>query len=129
GERGVGLRPTVWDQLPRRVVQGALAVLALALLGTPLTGLTPIALALLAVFGVGAWLLMRIRRTANAWVGGDLRTLARLPAAGRITLASLGSTAGHVAVFLVAVHAVGVDASWGLQVAAALVVLVGSAIP
>jgi glycosyltransferase 2 family protein len=34
-----------------------------------------------------------------------------------------------VAIFLVAVHAVGVDASWQLQITAALVVLVLSAVP
>jgi len=129
GDLGVGLRATGWDRFTGQVVQIGLALLALTLLGTPLTGLAPIALALVAVVVVGGWLLMRIRRTATAWVGGDLRTLVRLSTSTRITLASLGSTAGHVAVFLVAVHAVGVDASWSLQVTAALVVLVGSAIP
>jgi glycosyltransferase 2 family protein len=129
GDLGVGLRATVWDRITGQVVQVGVAVLALALLGTSLAGLTPAALALLAVFAIGGWLLMRLRRTASAWVGGDLRTLVRLPVSGRITLASLGSTAGHVAVFLVAVNAVGVDASWSLQVTLALVVLVGSAIP
>ena len=129
GDVGVGLRATAWDRISGQVVQIGLTVLALALLGTPLTGLTPAALLLITVVVVGGWLLMRYRRTANVWVGGDLRTLVRLPAASRITMASLGSTAGHVAMFLIAVHAVGVDASWSLQVTAALVVLVGSAIP
>jgi uncharacterized membrane protein YbhN (UPF0104 family) len=129
GDVGVGLRATAWDRISGQVVQIGLTVLALALLGTPLTGLTPAALLLITVVVLGGWLLMRYRRTANVWVGGDLRTLVRLPAASRITMASFGSTAGHVAMFLIAVHAVGVDASWSLQVTAALVVLVGSAIP
>ncbi len=129
GDVGVGLRATTWDRISGQVVQIGLTVLALALLGTPLTGLTPVALLLLTVVVVAGWLLMRYRRTANVWVGSDLRTLVRPPAASRIAMASLGSTAGHVAIFLIAVHAVGVDASWSLQVTVALVVLVGSAIP
>jgi glycosyltransferase 2 family protein len=129
GDLGVGLRATVWDRVTGQAVQVVLALLALAFLGTSLSGLAPVALVVVAVLVVGAWLLMRSRRTASVWVGSDLRTLARLRVAGRIALASLGSTAGHVAVFLVAVNAVGVDASWSLQVTLALVVLVGSAIP
>jgi glycosyltransferase 2 family protein len=129
GDLGVGLRATVWDRVTGQVVQVGLAVLALAVLGTSLTRLAPVALAVVAVLLGGGWLLIRARRTASAWVGDDLRTLVRPPVSGPITLASLGSTAGHVVVFLVAVHAVGVDASWRLQVTLALVVLVGSAIP
>lgn len=129
GDLGVGLRATVWDRVTGQAVQVVLAVIALALLGTSLSGLAPVALVVVAVLAVAAWLLKRSRRTASVWVGADLRTLARVRVAGRITLASLGSTAGHVAVFLVAVHAVGVDASWSLQVTLALVVLVCSAIP
>jgi glycosyltransferase 2 family protein len=129
GDLGVGLRATVWDRVAGQVVQIGLTLLALALLGTPLTGLAPVALLVVAVLLAGGRLLMRLRPTAATWVGDDLRTLHRVPTAGRITLASLGTAAGHVAVFLLAVHAVGVDASWELQVAAALVVLVGSAVP
>jgi glycosyltransferase 2 family protein len=129
GDLGVGLRATVWERVTGQAVQVALTLIALTVLGTSLSGLTPVALVIVAVLAVAAWLLMRSRRTASVWVGADLRTLARMRVAGRISLASVGSTAGHVAVFLVAVHAVGVDASWGLQVTLALVVLVGSAIP
>jgi uncharacterized membrane protein YbhN (UPF0104 family) len=129
GDVGVGLRATVWDRVLGQVVQIGLTLLALVALGTHLTRLAPAALLLVVVLVGGAWLLMRVRRTADVWVGGDLRILLRLPTAGLVALASLGSTAGHVAIFLVAVHAVGVDASWQLQVTAALVVLVLSAVP
>src|SRR3954447_6979656 len=49
GDLGVGVRATVWERVLGQVVQIGLTVLALALLGTPLTGLTPAALLILAV--------------------------------------------------------------------------------
>jgi uncharacterized membrane protein YbhN (UPF0104 family) len=129
GDVGVGLRATVWDRVLGQVVQIALTLLALSFLGTPLTPLAPVALLLVVLLAGGGWLLMRLRRTANVWVGGDLRTLLRLPTAGLVALASLGTTSGHVAIFLVAEHAVGVDAPWQTQVTIALVVLVLSSVP
>ena len=44
-------------------------------------------------------------------------------------MASCGSALGHLAVFLIAVRAVGVDASWSLLLVTGLVVMIGSAIP
>jgi uncharacterized membrane protein YbhN (UPF0104 family) len=129
GDVGVGLRATVWDRVLGQVVQISLTLLALAVLGTPLTGLAPAALLLVVVLAGGGWLLMRLRRTADVWVGSDLRTLLHLPTAGLVALASVGTTAGHVAIFLVAEHAVGVDAPWETQVTIALVVLVLSSVP
>jgi len=129
GDVGVGLRATAWDRVFGQVVQIALTLLALALLGTPLTGLAPVALLVVVLLAGGGWLLMRLRRTADVWVGSDLRTLLHLPTAPLVALASIGTTAGHVAIFLVAEHAVGVDASWELQVTIALVVLVLSSVP
>jgi glycosyltransferase 2 family protein len=129
GDVGVGLRATVWDRVLGQVVQIGLSLLALSMLGTPLTSLAPVALLLVVLLAGGGWLLMRLRRTANVWVGGDLRTLLRPPTAGLVALASVGTTAGHVAIFLVAEHAVGVDAPWQTQVTTALVVLVLSSVP
>ena len=129
GDLAVGLRATVWDRVTGQVVQVGLAVLALVLLGTPFARLTLIALAVMAVLLVVGWLLIRLRHSATAWVGDDLRALVRPRASAPIGLASLGSTAGHVVVFLVAANAVGVEASWTLQATLALVVLVGSSIP
>lgn len=129
GDVGVGLRATGWDRVLGQVVQIGLTLLALTLLGTPLTGLAPAALLLVVLLVGCGWLLVRLRRTANVWVGGDLRILLRPSTAGLVALASFGTTAGHVAMFLVAEHAVGVDASWQLQVTIALVVLVLSSVP
>jgi uncharacterized membrane protein YbhN (UPF0104 family) len=69
------------------------------------------------------------RRTSAAFAGQDLRVLLRPAIAGRVALASVLSTAGHVSVFLVAAHSVGVDAGPSVLVAIALCVLVGSAVP
>jgi hypothetical protein len=91
--------------------------------------LTPLALLLVGLLAGGAWLLVRSRWTAVAWAGSDVRALLRPPVCGRISLASCGSSAGHVAVFLVAAGAVGVEASVPLMLTVALVVLVGSAVP
>jgi uncharacterized membrane protein YbhN (UPF0104 family) len=129
GDLGVGLRATVWDRVSGQVVQAGLLVLTLGLLGTPLARWTPyavLAALLSAALLVG---LARRRGAATTWVGADLRRLLRPAAAGPIALGSLGSSAGHVAVFLLAAHAVGVDASPALLVTVALVVLVGSAVP
>jgi len=129
GDVGVGLRATGWERMAGQAVQIGLLVLALAFLGTPLTPLTPLALLLVGVLAAGASFLARLRGATVAWAGADLRALLRPPTGGRVALASCGSSAGHVAVFLVAAYAVGVEASPWLMVTAALVILVGSAVP
>jgi uncharacterized membrane protein YbhN (UPF0104 family) len=129
GNLAVGLRATAWERLAGQVVQVGMMVLALAFLGTSLTPLTPLALFLVGVPAAAAWLLARSRAAIMGWVSTDLRVLARPPVGARLTLASCGSSLGHVAVFLVAAHAVGVQASWPLLATVALVVLVGSAVP
>lgn len=128
GDLGVGLRGTVWDRATGQLVQAGLLVVALALLPTPLRTYAPVALAGLWAVAMFAWWLGR-RRGAVAFVGHDLRALLRPGVAVRVVAGSCASTAGHVAVFLVAVAVVGVDATPALLVAIALTVLVGSAVP
>lgn len=129
GDLGVGLRATAWERVTGQVVQVGLLVVALAFLGTALTPLTPLALLVVGVLAAGAWMLARLRIRAVAWAGADVRALLRPPVGARITLASLGSCAGHLAVFLIAAEGVGVEATSTLLVTTALVVLVGSAMP
>ena len=124
----VGLRATVWDRVSGQVVQIGLLVVALAVLPTSLRAFTPLALAGLAAVGVLGWWLVR-RGGAVAFVRHDLRSIGRPAVATRVALASCLSTAGHVAVFWVAVGAVGVEAGTPLLVAIGLMVLVGSAVP
>ncbi len=95
---------------------------------TPLRPYAPVAFAGLGAVALFAWWLGR-RQGAVAFVGHDLRALLRPGVAVRVVAGSCASTAGHVAVFLVAVAVVGVDATPALLVAIALAVLVGSAVP
>jgi glycosyltransferase 2 family protein len=128
GDLGVGLRATVWDRVGGQVVQVGLLVVVLLVFPTPLRACAPVAIAGLAAVGLFARWLAR-RRGSVAFVGRDLRALLRPAVAARIVLASCSSSAGHVAVFLLATRAVGVDAGPSLLLVIALAVLVGSAVP
>jgi uncharacterized membrane protein YbhN (UPF0104 family) len=128
GDLGAGLRATLWDRVSGQLVQAGLVVLALGLLPSPLRAYTPVALAGLAVVALAAWLLAR-RRGALAFVARDLHVLLRPAVASRVVVASCASSAAHVAVFAVALHAVGLTVPPALLIPTALVVLVGSAIP
>jgi uncharacterized membrane protein YbhN (UPF0104 family) len=128
GDLGAGLRAAVWDRVSGQLVQGALVVVALLVLPTPLRGYAPLAVATLSAVGLLAWWLAR-RRGHAAFVGRDLRVLLRPAVASRVAAASCASTVAHLAVFAVAVHSVGVDIAPALLVALAPVVLVGSAVP
>ena len=125
---GVGLRATVWDRVTGQLVQTGLLVVALAVLPTPLRPYAPVALAGLAAVGLLGWWLVR-RGGAVAFVGHDVRAVGRPVVATRVVLASCVSTVGHVAVFWVAVRAVGVEVGTPVLVAIGLTVLVGSAVP
>ncbi|HEY3529613.1 MAG TPA: lysylphosphatidylglycerol synthase transmembrane domain-containing protein [Nocardioides sp.] len=128
GDLGAGLRATVWDRVTGQLVQAALLVVALVVVPTPLRVWAPVVGAGLgAVALLTAWL---ARRAGSIGVvGDDVRLLLRPAVGGRVVAASCASTAAHAAVFLVAVSAVGVDASPGLLATIALAVLVGSAVP
>ncbi len=128
GDLAVGVRATVWDRVTGQAAQSALLVVALVVLPTPLHRFAPPAVAGLAGVAVLAWWLAR-RRGSAAFVGRDLRALTRPPVAARVASASLIATVAHVAVFLVAVATVGVDAGPTLLIAVALVALVGAAVP
>lgn len=128
GDLGVGVRATVWDRVTGQATQSALLVGALVVLPTPLHRFAAPAVAALAAVVVPAWWLSR-RRDSSGFVARDLHALARPPVAGRAALASLAATAGNVAVFEVAVAAVGVDAGPTVLIAVALVALVGAAVP
>jgi uncharacterized membrane protein YbhN (UPF0104 family) len=132
GDLGAGLRATVWDRVAGQVVQGALAMVVVAVLPTPLQRYSPVAVVAVGLVAASAWWLGR-RRGALAFVARDLRVLLRPAVAGRLVAASCVSTAAYVAVFAVALHSVDADSGAGvgtsLVVPLALVVLVGSAIP
>jgi uncharacterized membrane protein YbhN (UPF0104 family) len=128
GDIGTGLRATAWDRVAGQLVQAGLVVLAGGLLPTPLRRYALVPLAALVVLGLAAWWLGR-RRGRLAFIGRDLRLLHRSAVAGRLVVASCASTTAYLAIFAVAVHAVGVDVRPTLVLPLALAVLVGSAIP
>jgi uncharacterized membrane protein YbhN (UPF0104 family) len=125
---GAGVRATVWERALGQVAQSLLLVVALVAWSSPLRTLAPVALA------VGALLVLvavTVRRTASAdhRLARDLRRLLTPDVAAPVALASLCTTACHAAVFLVAMHAVGVQTSWTTLVPLALLVLTASSLP
>ena len=129
GSLGTGVRATMWDRLGGQVVQIAVAVLALALLPTAWRGSATGTVAIVALLSGLVVVAIVVRRRSDAWPTRDLRAMLRPSALVALVVASCGSTFAHLAVLLVAVRSVGVDASPAVLVATGLVVLVGSAIP
>ncbi len=125
GDVPAGLRATVWERGTGQVVQVGILLVTLATLASPLRPLAPLAAGvLLALAAAGSFVLGRPTRVA-----ADLRSLLVPGTAARVVVASTGSTAGHVAVFVIAVRSVGVDVSWSVLLTAGLVALVGSSVP
>jgi uncharacterized membrane protein YbhN (UPF0104 family) len=130
GDVGAGLRATMWERVAGQLVQVALMLAALLLLPSPLRRLSPVAFGVaVMVAGVVWWLQRRGAQPDRGFVAADVRGLLELGPAIRIAVASCGSAAGHLAVFLVAARAVGVDAPLTVLVPTGLVVLVVSSVP
>jgi glycosyltransferase 2 family protein len=125
GDVPAGVRATVWERVSGQIVQLALVLVALTTLASPLRPLAPLAAGGLLVVGVAGWMVLR----RGGRTAGDLRALLVPETLFRVVGASCGTSLGHLTVFLIAVHAVGVDAPWTVLVAAGLVVMVGSAVP
>jgi uncharacterized membrane protein YbhN (UPF0104 family) len=125
GDVPAGVRATAWERVSGQVVQLGLVLVALTTLASPLRPLAPLAVGGLLLVGLaGRVVLRRGGRTA-----GDLRALLAPGTLVRVVGASCCSTLGHLAVFLLAVRAVGVEASWTVLVATGLVVMVASSVP
>jgi uncharacterized membrane protein YbhN (UPF0104 family) len=130
GDVAAGVRATVWERVVGQMVQIGLTLLALVLLPSPLRGLAPLVVVAIVLGAlVGATMHRRSPRQRRSRVVADLRALLRRGTATRIAVASLGTTIGHLAVFLVAARAAGVHASWSVLVTTGLVVLVLSSVP
>jgi uncharacterized membrane protein YbhN (UPF0104 family) len=138
GDLPAGLRATMWERVAGQVAQVALTVLALLLLPSPLRPLCPVAIAAGLVVGSSLWWLRhrgadreagRGATTRRGFLAADVRALLDRRTAPRIALASTASTAAHLALFMVAVRAVGVDAPVTVLVPTGLLVLVVSSVP
>ncbi len=135
---GRGLRAVAWERAAGQAVQLALTALVLLVLPSPVRSVMPMivvgaVLALLVLAGglralpsTGRSRWARIVRTART----DLRAgIAARSAAPGIVVASCGVVAGHIAIFLVAAHAVGSGASVLRLLPLALLVLLATSLP
>ncbi|HJQ03692.1 MAG TPA: lysylphosphatidylglycerol synthase transmembrane domain-containing protein [Jatrophihabitans sp.] len=138
GDLGRGLRAVAWDRIAGQVIQLIVAVAGIAVLPSPLRSVLPI---VVGCAGIAAVLLAAavrfaprtgISRTAHAWrvAASDVRhgLLARR-AWPAITAASLVAVVGHVSVFVIAAHTVGLDVSLRVLLPLALLALVAAALP
>jgi uncharacterized membrane protein YbhN (UPF0104 family) len=128
GNLGAGVRATVWDRAAGQYVQGTVVVVALAAGPVDLQWLAPVVAVVGILFALVAVAVGR-GTVRGRVLADDLRTLSGLDVLVPVTLASICSTASHVAVFLVAAHAVGVHAPWFVLVPTALFVLTASSLP
>lgn len=133
-----GLRAVAWDRIAGQIAQLGLTVLAVAVLPSPVRSVLPIVVACAAVVVLALAGVVRfaprtgISRSAHAWrvAASDMRhgVLARR-AWPAITTASVVVVTGHVWVFVIAAHAVGVDAPLRVLIPLALLVLVAGSLP
>ena len=137
GETGLALRTVAWERFAGQVVQAVLAVVVLVVLPSPVRHLLPWVLAGVAVVAVLAVLMLWRTPARDTWwsraarvVRDDVRLslLVRRSWPG-VALASTVATAGHVATYVVAARAVGVDAPPATLVPLAVVVLVAAGVP
>lgn len=136
GHTGRGLRAVVWERLAGQVVQGAVTVVLLLLLPSPVSRWVP---ATVLVVGVAAALVVvglgvppvssplgRMLRATRDDVHRGV--LARRVWPG-VVLASVVALAGYVGTYLVAARAVGVEASPMTLLPLALLVLFAAGLP
>lgn len=138
GEVRRGLAAVAGERLAGQLVQLVLAVLLLALLPSPLRLSLPLVAAAVAALAVGALLVLRVRSAAGPAlrfraVRSSVAGLRAALLAGRawpgVVLASVGATAGHAAVFLIAARTAGVAATPVQLLPLAMLVLLAMAVP
>lgn len=138
GNLGRGLRAVAWERVAGQVVQLAAAVIVLAVFASPVRSALPIVLAVVVVLVILAVAAIRfapqagVSRWRRAWraAASDIRDglLAR-EAWPPITVSSVLVVVGHVAVFLIAARAAGVDAGVSVLLPLAMLALVAAALP
>lgn len=138
GGLGRGARTVVWDRLSGQVLQIVVTAVLLLVLPSPVHDVMPaVVVGLLAVIAVAVaaarWAARhtdrRFVRTPARALTRDLERLTARDIWPTVTLTSLLAVAGHAAVFLLAVRAVGVTIGSGTQLALALLVLASMALP
>lgn len=138
GDLGRGVRAVVWERTAGQVVQAVVAVVALLVLPSPLRSAMP-TVAFVGVLAAGVLLILtralvghgprRIARTLRT-VGAEARGALLQPAGWpAVLVASLLVVGGYLAMFLLAVSAVGLHGPVTRLLPLALVVLLAAAIP
>ena len=138
GDLSRGLRAVAWERVAGQIAQLVVATVVLVVLPSPIRSALP-----LFVAGAGVVVLViagavrfaprtGVSRSAQAWrvAASDVRHgLFARRAWPAITAASLVVVVGHVSVFVIAAHSVGVHASLRVVLPLALLVLVAAALP
>ncbi len=125
GDPARGLRAVAWERTAGQVVQGAITVLALAMLPS---AVRPWVVAVFAVLVVGVVLLVALGRTWTT-LRSDLAGLAAQRVWPGVALASAVAVVGLAATYVLAARAVGATAPLATLVPLALLVLVVAAVP
>ncbi len=120
-----GLRAVAWERTGGQLVQGAVALLVLVLLPSPVRSTAPV---IVTVVGLAVVLLLVLARTWSV-VGADLAALLRRRTWPGVVVTSVVTVAGLLVMYLLAARAVGVAASTLTLVPLALLVLVAAAVP
>ncbi|WP_207344492.1 lysylphosphatidylglycerol synthase transmembrane domain-containing protein [Arthrobacter sp. E3] len=138
GGVGHGLRAVVWERAAGQIVQLAFAVGVVALFPSPIRRVSGVLAIVLIVVGAAVLVLVQLRSVAGSqwWVrvlrasAADIRRglLNRRTAPG-VLLASTGAVAGYSALFLIAAHASGTDATALELLPLAVFVLLAMSVP
>lgn len=135
GQLGRSARAVVWERTLGQVVQVLLTAALLLVLPSPVPGwtVTTVVVAALLMAVVAGALLAARRQLGRSRVGAavtdDLRRALGAPTRYVVLLTSVLVVVGHVAVFLVAFRAAGVEAPLTTRLWLALVVLLAAAVP
>lgn len=130
---GRGLRSVMWERVAGQVVQLALVIVVLTVLPSPFRGAVPVLVGVLVGGALVVALVLRRRRPGRRLLGvltDDVRAglLARQAWPG-VVVASTLAVAGHLATYVVAARAVGVDTPLLTLLPLALVVLLAAGLP
>ena len=126
GHTGRALRAVAWERFAGQAAQVAVAVPVLLLMPSPIRSSMPAGLIVGAVVLVALVLVVPVTVPV---LRSDARALVIGGAVPGAVLLSVLAVVGHLAVFLLAAHAAGVEASPGQLLPLALLVFIASAVP
>lgn len=126
GDLAAGVRAVAWDRVAGQLVQGALAVLVLFTVTSPMHSAMPLIMLLLITGLLIGWLCLRTSRLGRL-IREDVRSCREITPA--VLVLSTLAVAGHVGTFLLAARAAGVTGSPTRLVPLALLVLLAMAVP